>query len=181
VRSGQHGVSGSGPKLAPAVKFLDIGENLAGETADGSKFLIEGKPAVLDHLAVCTMGVWDKGQEPTGIDREGAVDDIAEGKAVSVVADAIVTQDGHASDTTESQNRNDAAHPNPELAALLDKVNGLYRRVIGDAAPEFHEEDHPREPDQDASQDAPVDVVVGFAPAEEHAEPEPERLANNVC
>lgn len=34
---------------------------------DGSPLLVEGKPSLLDHLAVCQRGVWDKGGEPTGV------------------------------------------------------------------------------------------------------------------
>ncbi len=34
---------------------------------DGKPLLIEGKPELLDHLAICEQGVWDKGGEPTGV------------------------------------------------------------------------------------------------------------------
>lgn len=34
---------------------------------DGHKFLIEGKPHLLDHIAICWQGVWDKGGEPVGV------------------------------------------------------------------------------------------------------------------
>lgn len=34
---------------------------------DGSTLLIEGKPRLLDHLAVVERGVWDKGKEPSGV------------------------------------------------------------------------------------------------------------------
>jgi 8-oxo-dGTP pyrophosphatase MutT (NUDIX family) len=33
----------------------------------GSKLLIEGKPKLLDHIAVCFNGVWDKGRPPSGV------------------------------------------------------------------------------------------------------------------
>ena len=36
-------------------------------TEDGTPLLIEGKPALLDHLAICERGVWDKGGEPYGV------------------------------------------------------------------------------------------------------------------
>lgn len=35
---------------------------------DGIKLSIEGAPSLLDHLAVCEVGVWDKGEEPNGIE-----------------------------------------------------------------------------------------------------------------
>lgn len=35
--------------------------------ADGSDIVLEGKPKLVDHLAICRQGVWDKGGEPTGV------------------------------------------------------------------------------------------------------------------
>jgi len=35
--------------------------------SDGSDIVLEGKPKMVDHLAVCRKGVWDKGGEPAGI------------------------------------------------------------------------------------------------------------------
>lgn len=34
---------------------------------DGQKFLVEGNPNLLDHIAICPQGVWDKGGGPTGV------------------------------------------------------------------------------------------------------------------
>jgi len=36
-------------------------------TFEGKDLLIEGAPSLLDHLAICEHGVWDKGGEPSGI------------------------------------------------------------------------------------------------------------------
>jgi hypothetical protein len=41
--------------------------SLAAETNDGDKVLAEGLPLILDHLAVCELGVWDKDGPPDGI------------------------------------------------------------------------------------------------------------------
>lgn len=35
---------------------------------DGNHLLIEGRPELLDHLAICENGVWDKGEGPTGVE-----------------------------------------------------------------------------------------------------------------
>lgn len=37
------------------------------KTEDGTDLLIEGKPSLLDHLAICERGVWDKGGDPSGV------------------------------------------------------------------------------------------------------------------
>ena len=52
---------------SPAVVFRDPKVNSKMELEDGSTLLIEGKPSLLDHLAICEHGVWDKGGEPNGI------------------------------------------------------------------------------------------------------------------
>jgi 8-oxo-dGTP pyrophosphatase MutT (NUDIX family) len=51
---------------SPAVIFRDAGSTETVEI-DGKTVLIEGKPSFLDHLAICPVGVWDKGGEPSGI------------------------------------------------------------------------------------------------------------------
>jgi 8-oxo-dGTP pyrophosphatase MutT (NUDIX family) len=45
------------PKLENTVVTLDNGE----------KGLIEGNPKLLDHIAICEVGVWDKGGPPAGV------------------------------------------------------------------------------------------------------------------
>jgi hypothetical protein len=52
---------------SPAVVFADPSVNTKLETEDGKNVLIEGVPTLLDHLAICERGVWDKGGDPTGI------------------------------------------------------------------------------------------------------------------
>lgn len=52
---------------SPSVVFRDPSVNETETLDDGSTLLIEGKPSLLDHLAICEQGVWDKGGEPTGI------------------------------------------------------------------------------------------------------------------
>ncbi len=50
---------------SPGVLLGDSNHKL--KTEDGTDLLIEGKPALLDHLAICERGVWDKGGEPSGV------------------------------------------------------------------------------------------------------------------
>ena len=52
---------------SPAVVWRGIDNNTVMKTEDGVDVLIEGKPTLLDHLAICWQGVWDKGGEPAGI------------------------------------------------------------------------------------------------------------------
>jgi len=52
---------------SPAVVFRDHEENEKIDLGDGNHLLIEGKPSLLDHLAIVDAGVWDKGGEPSGV------------------------------------------------------------------------------------------------------------------
>lgn len=52
---------------SPAVHFRDMSVNRKLTDEDGDTILIEGKPSLLDHLAVCQLGVWDKGKSAAGI------------------------------------------------------------------------------------------------------------------
>ena len=65
---------------SPAVNFADPSENDRIKLEDGKIMLIEGKPSLLDHIAICSAGVWDKGGDPTGV----------ESVADMVLADSIV-------------------------------------------------------------------------------------------
>lgn len=50
-----------------AVVWRDPGANETRRVDSGRTLLIEGEPSLLDHLAICELGVWDKGGEPTGV------------------------------------------------------------------------------------------------------------------
>ena len=53
---------------SPAVNFADPTENDRVTLENGKIMLIEGKPSLLDHIAICAAGVWDKGGPPTGVE-----------------------------------------------------------------------------------------------------------------
>ena len=52
---------------SPAVVFRDPSVNETRRLESGKTLFIEGEPSLLDHLAICEAGVWDKGGEPTGV------------------------------------------------------------------------------------------------------------------
>lgn len=53
---------------SPAVVFRQTDGNVHATLEDGRSLLVEGKPSLLDHLAICEEGVWDKGGPPAGVD-----------------------------------------------------------------------------------------------------------------
>ena len=69
---------------SPTVVFTEISVNTSLALPDKSMLLIEGVPGLLDHLAICERGVWDKGGEPSGVSNDHitarGVSDVAEEK-----------------------------------------------------------------------------------------------------
>lgn len=51
---------------SPAVVFKEVGTQLTDQ--EGRNILIENTPFLVDHLAVCRAGVWDRGGPPEGIE-----------------------------------------------------------------------------------------------------------------
>lgn len=51
---------------SPGVVWRDPGVNSMNKL-DGVNFLLEGKPSLMDHIAVCFQGVWDKSGPPIGV------------------------------------------------------------------------------------------------------------------
>lgn len=69
---------------SPAVNFADPSENDRVKLEGGHVMLIEGKPSLLDHIAICPAGVWDKGGEPTGVESCDVVEAIVDAQPVSL-------------------------------------------------------------------------------------------------
>ena len=62
---------------SPAVNFADPTVNDRIKLEDGKIMLVEGDPSLIDHIAICPAGVWDKGGDPTGVESVNAVADAA--------------------------------------------------------------------------------------------------------
>lgn len=60
-------MAGEQMSTSPAVVFNSASDNKNLVLDDGSALLVEGKPYLIDHLAVCVQGVWDKGGDPVGV------------------------------------------------------------------------------------------------------------------
>lgn len=97
---------------SPAVFFRDLSVNQKMTLENGAKLLVEGEPTLLDHVALCERGVWDKGGAPSGIraDDEGA-------NNVTENTKDDPADEGASSDT------------NKKLDAIMDAVGGLCKRM----------------------------------------------------
>ena len=99
---------------SPAVVFRPEEASNRTEMDNGSKLLIEGVPSLLDHLAVCERGVWDKGGEATGVQN-----DVIRGD--SQMDEEAMKADAARRDADEKE-RADRARMDAEAGEKLDKM-----------------------------------------------------------
>jgi 8-oxo-dGTP pyrophosphatase MutT (NUDIX family) len=93
---------------SPGVVFGPASGNQELKLKDGSTLLIEGKPALPDHIAVVTAGVWDKGGAPSG------------------VSSAEVTM---AEEAKKTEERVDAAAVMDALSKLSGRIDSMHGRL----------------------------------------------------
>ena len=75
---------------SPSVVFRDPSVNLRLEDEGGSTMLVEGPASLLDHVAICRNGVWDKDNGPTGVvAEEMAIADDFDDRTYEQIADFI--------------------------------------------------------------------------------------------
>lgn len=100
---------------SPAVVFKKTDGNRKIEFADGSHLLIEGVPSLLDHLAICREGVWDKGNGPKGI---------SQGDEAMPETDKEVIKEGF---KENSEGKKDGSEEMPAWAdAFMKKVDSRF-------------------------------------------------------
>lgn len=104
-----------GMSTSPGVNFRDFSVNAKLKLEDGSKVLIEGKPSLVDHVAICDLGVWDKGGEPTGIRSEARRDS------------AMAEEDKAKDDAKKDAARDDADAGHKLKTTILDAVGEMMK------------------------------------------------------
>lgn len=103
---------------SPGVVF-QAGTNSKVPLKDGTHVLVEGKPSLLDHLAIVENGVWDKGGAPSGVLLQTAHAEMAEASRQDS-ADPICSTKG---ETTMAEiNAAPAASAETEILSLLKTI-----------------------------------------------------------
>lgn len=107
---------------SPAVLLGNDSRKLVGE--NGEKILEEGKPKLLDHLAIVSRGVWDKGGEATGVEA-----DIRGDSAMSKEEEDKARKDAEETKAREDKARKDAEEKErmdgEKLDQMLKGIDGL--------------------------------------------------------
>lgn len=111
---------------SPNVLFKGENVNSKIELDNGSSLLIEGKPFLLDHIAVCEVGVWDKGGPPTGIELTNGVNLMSEEEQAQADAAAKAKADAAAATA-----KPDAAVDTPEsrMDAAIARMDAVTARM----------------------------------------------------
>ncbi len=142
---------------SPTVVFRDPKKNSKIVLEDGSSLLIEGKPDLLDHLAICEKGVWDKGGEPRGITSEtrGDNDMTDEELKAKAKADAEATEkEAKEKADAEEKAKADAAEAGQKLDKILSCVDSVVKRMDSFEAKEKERADAEEKAKADAEEEA---------------------------
>jgi len=110
---------------SPTVVFGDPTENTTLKLKDGSTLLIEGKPTYVDHLAVCRVGVWDKGGPVEGIRSDDALvrsDSVVSTMEMQVPPTGLATTQG-VTDMAEEKKEDAATKSDSEK--MMDAVGAI--------------------------------------------------------
>lgn len=109
---------------SPNVVFLDKTKNSTITLADGTPVLVEGNPELIDHLAICMQGVWDKGGQPAGVksDNLGATE-----MADDNSAEEAKKQEEAAASAAAAKKDSDEAPP--WAKAFMDSVSSIASRM----------------------------------------------------
>jgi 8-oxo-dGTP pyrophosphatase MutT (NUDIX family) len=119
---------------SPTVVFKDPAANSTVTLDDGTVLLIEGKPSLLDHIAICIAGVWDKGGPPSGVSTNQLQEEImneaelkAKAKADAEAQEKELSEAKVKADAEEAKVKADAE--TKRWDALMDSIGGLTKRM----------------------------------------------------
>ncbi|KWN80861.1 hypothetical protein WM24_23800 [Burkholderia ubonensis] len=122
---------------SPSVIFRNPDVENSTITLDGGQtLLIEGKPCLLDHIAICEVGVWDKGGPPSGVSTTNVqeADDMNEDVKAKADAEAKEELEARAKADAEAKAKADAEEEKAKADAerwdkLMSAVDSLCKRM----------------------------------------------------
>ena len=103
---------------SPTVKFSEVAQSI---NVDGQPLLVEPSPELLDHVAICEQGVWDKLLAPTGVKSDSIPNEaekMDEEKIVALINKAIDARMAKADEEKDAKAKADA-----EEAAKKEKAD----------------------------------------------------------
>ncbi|ELC5005061.1 NUDIX hydrolase [Salmonella enterica] len=94
---------------SPTVKFVEVPDSII--EIDGQPLLVEPSPELLDHVAICEQGVWDKLLVPTGVKSDSIPNEaekMDEEKIVALINKAIDARMAKADEEKDAKAKADA-------------------------------------------------------------------------
>ncbi|EDV7395710.1 NUDIX hydrolase [Salmonella enterica subsp. enterica] len=94
---------------SPTVKFVEVPDSII--EIDGQPLLVEPSPELLDHVAICEQGVWDKLLAPTGVKSDSIPNEaekMDEEKIVALINKAIDARMAKADEEKDAKAKADA-------------------------------------------------------------------------
>ena len=110
---------------SPGVRGGD--SNQKRELEDGTQILIEGRPKLLDHVAICDLGVWDKGGPPAGVDRGNSEVSMSEEEMAADKAKKDASGEDKEREAAADKARKDAE--GDKLDKVLAHLDGMSKRL----------------------------------------------------
>jgi hypothetical protein len=146
---------------SPAVVFRDQSVNTTQKLEDGATLLIEGKPSLLDHLAICEVGVWDKGGEPSGIN-----------SVTASTGGSTVSEDPKANETAEDIKKADADGGDmlDKILKCVDSINARMDALEAGAKPAFLKKADAEEGEMETVEEAAEPAAAAADKARKDAE-----------
>ncbi|MIE71521.1 NUDIX domain-containing protein [Salmonella enterica subsp. diarizonae] len=121
---------------SPTVKFVEVPKSII---VDGQPLLVEPSPELLDHVAICEQGVWDKLLAPTGVKSDSIPNEaeiMDEEKIVALINKAIDARMAKA----DSEAADLKAKADAEEAAKKEKADAEAKEAE-EAKAKAHEEE----------------------------------------
>ncbi|EKY8316377.1 NUDIX domain-containing protein [Salmonella enterica] len=94
---------------SPTVKFVEVPDSII--EIDGQPLLVEPSPELLDHVAICEQGVWDKLLAPTGVKSDSIPNEaekMDEEKIVALINKALDARMAKADEEKDAKAKADA-------------------------------------------------------------------------
>lgn len=92
---------------------------------DGRHLLVEGKPFLVDHLAICAQGVWDKLDAPSGIDNVNLRADSAHDRGAEAMAEEHKEVEEKKDADASIKGSKEGEVPDADLKDIFKKMDAL--------------------------------------------------------
>ncbi|EPT4023372.1 NUDIX domain-containing protein [Enterobacter roggenkampii] len=155
---------------SPTVTFSEMQDSII--KIDGQPLLVEGSPVLLDHVAICEQGVWDKLLAPTGVKSDSIPNEAEKMDEEKIVALINQTLDARMA-KADSEEADRKAKADAEEAAKKEKADAEAKEAEEAKAKADAEEKAAKEKaDAEAEAKAKADAEAEEKAAKEKADSE---------